>query len=144
MDESVQQTLSDFRSEAESRELRCPSCSRPLWETLDPRPPEGVPGHYYWGPECDSESRRRRGSEPLRGLFLVCWDVRKSATAAQRKRFYRFLHKTLGKAYHGSRVLDSLLEVSDFSAALKIYHAALEIGSAKIYQASKIISARPV
>jgi len=75
---------------------------------------------------------------------LVCWDIRKSATAAERKRFYRFLRKTLSKAYPGSRVLDSLLEVSDFATAVKIYHAALEVGDAKIYKASKIVRARYV
>jgi len=140
--ESVQLDLSDFRSGAESWRLRCPGCGRPLWETWDPRPPTGVPGHYYWCPDCDSESRRRRGLEPLRGLYLVCWDIRRSATDAERKRFYRFLRKTLGEAYPGSRVLDSLLEVSDFNTAFKIYDAASRIGKAKIYQTSRITGTR--
>jgi len=77
-------------------------------------------------------------------VYLVCWDIRKDATAAERKRFYRFLRKILGEAYHSSRVLDSLLEVSDFGTAMRIYHAALEIGNAKIYQTSRIIDARRV
>jgi len=78
--------------------------------------------------------------EPLRGPYLVCWDIRKSAPAAERKRFYRFLRKTLGEAYPGSRVLDSLLEVSDFATAVKIYHAALEVGDVRLYRASRISS----
>jgi len=74
-------------------------------------------------------------------VYLVCWDIRRSATAAERKRFYRFLRKALGEVYHDSLVLNSLLEVDDFGTALEIYHAALEIGDARIYQISRIIKA---
>jgi len=72
--------------------------------------------------------------EAMTEVYLVCWDIWKSATAAERKRLYRFLRKTLDDAYHGSRVLDSLIEVNDLNVALAIYHAALEIGNARIYK----------
>jgi len=79
--------------------------------------------------------------EAMTEVYLVCWDIHKGTSYAQSKRFYRFLRKVLGDAYHSSLVLRSLLEVSDFTTAVKIYRAALEIGDAKIYQASKITKA---
>jgi len=71
-------------------------------------------------------------------VYLVCWDIRRSATAAERKRFYRFLRKLLGEAYHSSRTLDSLLEVNDFTTAVKIYRAAAEIGDVRLYKATRV------
>jgi len=78
--------------------------------------------------------------EAMTEVYLVCWDIRRSATVAERKRFYRFLRKTLGEAYPGSRVLDSLLEVGDSTTAVKIYRAALEIGDVRLYRATRISS----
>jgi len=82
--------------------------------------------------------------EAMTEVYLVCWDINKYVSYAQSKRFYRFLRKVLGDAYHSSMVLRSLLEVSDLGTALKIYHAALEVGDARIYKASKIVRARYV
>jgi len=76
--------------------------------------------------------------EAMTEVYLVCWDIHKGASYAQSKRFYRFLRKVLGDAYHSSMVLRSLLEVDDLDTAVQIYRAAAEIADVRLYRAARI------